>query len=375
MEIPFNRPLVGRQEVENIEQAIANLHLAGDGPFTESCQAMLEELTGSPAALLTHTCTAALELASLLMDLRPGDEVIMPSFTFVSTANAVALRGATPVFVDITEDTLCIDATRVEDAINESTRAVIVVHYAGVACDMEMLQRICTRHHLVLVEDAAHSIGATYRGRPLGTFGRYATLSFHETKNVICGEGGALLVNDETALDRAQVVWEKGTNRREFLRGEVEKYYWVDVGSSFAPSEITAAFLAGQLSRIEDINNRRLRIWNTYYEGTAPLESSGVVRRPVIPTYAEHNGHLFYLLVENIETRNRLLKYLNDHGVNAVFHYVPLHSAPAGQRAGRVCGAMTNTARAGESLIRLPLWPGLTDSEVGYVLDTLAAGL
>jgi len=357
--IAFNRPYMTGRETAYIEEAHRNKHLSGDGPFTHRCHRALETLTGSPHALLTHSCTAALEMAALLCDLQPGDEVIVPSYTFVSTANAFVLRGAVPVFVDIREDTLNIDERLLEAAITGRTRAVCIVHYAGVPCAMDEIMAIVERHGLVLVEDAAQAILSRYRGRHLGTFGALGALSFHETKNVISGEGGALLVNDPRLFARAEVVREKGTNRARFFRGEVDKYTWVEAGSSFLPGEITAAFLAAQLEEAAALTARRLAIWETYHAWAAAHERAGRVRRPVVPSDCEHNAHMYYLLLPDLDARTHFIAALRAAGVYAVFHYVPLHSSPAGRRFGRAHGDLAVTSAVAQRLVRLPLWLGL----------------
>ena len=372
--IAFNKPYMTGRELEYIRQAHANTHLSGDGPFTHRCHRELEALTGSPHALLTHSCTGALEMAALLCDLQPGDEVILPSFTFVSTANAFVLRGAVPVFVDIRADTLNLDERLIEAAITPRTRAICVVHYAGVACAMDEILAIAARHGLMVIEDAAQAIMSRYRGRHLGTLGALGALSFHETKNVISGEGGALLVNDPALFARAEVIREKGTNRSLFFRGETDKYTWIEPGSSYLPGEITAAFLAAQLEQAQALTARRLAIWDSYHAWAEPHERAGRVRRPVVPPECEHNAHMYYLLLPNLERRTRLIADLRGAGVYAVFHYVPLHSSPAGQRLGRTAGSLPVTDRAGDCLVRLPLWIGLEDV-LPQVLDAADVAL
>jgi dTDP-4-amino-4,6-dideoxygalactose transaminase len=357
--IPFNRPFMTGRELDYVRQAHANMHLSGDGPFTQRCHRALETLTGSPHALLTHSCTAALEMAALLADVGPGDEIIMPSYTFVSTANAFVLRGATPVFVDIRADTLNIDERLVEAAVTPRTRAICVVHYAGVACEMDAICAIAQRHGLLVIEDAAQAILSRYRGRPLGAIGELGALSFHETKNVVCGEGGALLVNAPTLFERAEIIREKGTNRSRFFRGQVDKYTWVEPGSSFLPGEITAAFLAAQLEHAEVLTARRLAIWDAYHAWAEPHERAGRVRRPVVPAECAHNAHMYYLLLPDLASRTRVIDSLRADGVHAVFHYVPLHSSPAGLRHARAEGELPVTERAGDCLLRLPMWVGL----------------
>ena len=372
--LPFNRPHVTGREFEHIREAIARAHLSGDGLFTRKCHEWLERRTGCRKALLTHSGTAALEMCALLADVKPGDEVIMPSFTFVSTANAFVLRGAVPVFVDVHPETLTIDERLVEAAITPRTRAVAAVHYAGVACDMDPLSAIAADRKLILVEDAAQALGSSYRGRALGTFGLAAT-SFHETKNVISGEGGALLVNDPELVARAEIIREKGTDRSRFIRGEVDKYTWVDIGSSFLPSELTAAFLWAQMEEADQILARRLEIWNWYYQRTEALERTGRIRRPIVPEYASHNAHMFYVLLNGRVARDGAIAALAAEGINAVFHYVPLHSSPAGRRLARVSGSMTHTDAAGDRLLRLPLWLGMNEADVDRVVAVLERSL
>lgn len=359
--IPFNRPYMTGRELWLIAQAHSNGHLSGDGIFTKRCHAWLEANTGASKALLTHSCTAALEMSALLLDLEPGDEVIMPSYTFVSTANAFVLRGAVPVFVDVREDTLNIDERLIEAAITPRTRAICVVHYAGVACEMDAILEIAARHGLKVIEDAAQAIMSTYRGRPLGTIGDLGALSFHETKNIISGEGGALLCRDEAFAERAEVIREKGTNRSRFFRGQVDKYTWVDAGSSFLPGEITAAFLAAQMDAAEEITARRLALWNRYHEWARPHEDKDSVRRPVVPAHCTHNAHMYYLLLPSLEARTRFIASLKERQVHTVFHYIPLHSSPAGQRFSRAHGELPVTGDISDRLVRLPLWLGLED--------------
>ena len=374
--IPFNKPYMTGKELGYISQAHANGHLAGDGPFTKKCQAWLERQTSSGKALLTHSCTAALELAAILADIRPGDEVIMPSYTFVSTANAFVLRGGVPVFVDIRPDTFNIDEAKIEAAITPRTKAVVPVHYAGVGCEMDRIMEIAARHRLLVIEDAAQGVMADYRGRPLGSIGHLAALSFHETKNIISGEGGALLVNDERFVERAEIVREKGTNRSRFFRGQVDKYTWMDLGSSYLPSELIAAFLWAQMEDAEDITARRLGLWHRYHEELAVLETEGRARRPVVPAHCRQNAHLYALLLPSLEARTAVLAHLRKSGVHAVFHYVPLHDSPAGEGFGRAHGSMETTTRVSEGLIRLPLWIGIEefmDEVIGAILAAVRA--
>lgn len=372
--IPFNRPFMTGKELPLISQAHANGHLSGDGPFTKQCHAWLRQRTGASTALLTHSCTAALEMAALLLDLKPGDEVIMPSFTFVSTANAFALRGAVPVFVDVRSDTLNIDESLIEAAITPRTRAICVVHYAGVACEMDMIVDIAQRRGLAVVEDAAQGIMSTYKGRALGTIGDLGAFSFHETKNVISGEGGALLCRDALYGERAEIIREKGTNRSRFFRGQVDKYTWVDVGSSYLPGEIIAAFLSAQLDDAEEITARRLAIWDRYHAWAAPHEADGTLRRPVIPEACEHNAHMFYLLLPSLEARARFIASMKARAVQTVFHYIPLHSSPAGEQLGRASGTLDVTNDISNRLVRLPLWLGL-ESLMDEVLDAAEASI
>jgi len=371
MKIPFNKPYMTGKELWYIAQAHANGHLAGDGQFTKQCSQWLEGRTGSNRALLTHSCTAALEMAAILADLKPGDEVIMPSYTFVSTANAFVLRGAVPVFVDIRPDTLNIDESKIEDAITEQTRAIVTVHYAGVGCEMDSIMDIARKHDLLVIEDAAQALMSSYKGRPLGSIGHMATLSFHETKNIISGEGGALLVNDPGLIERAEIIREKGTNRSQFFRGEVDKYTWVDIGSSYLPGELIAAFLWAQMEEAEAITRKRLDIWNTYHQWFDDNERSGNIRRPAVPTHCEHNAHMYYLLLPSLQSRTKFIKQLANVGINSVFHYIPLHSAPAGQRLGRSHGDLTNTTELANKLVRLPLWLGLDKHQAEVIRQIL----
>lgn len=370
-EVRFTKPHVTGRELDYIREAVEAGRLAGDGPFTRRCAAWLEAYAGAPKALLTHSGTAALEMAVILADVGPGDEVIMPSYTFVSTANAVVLRGGVPVFVDVRPDTFNLDEGLVEAAVTPRTKAVIPVHYAGVGAEMDPILDIARRRGLVVIEDAAQGLLARYRDRPLGGIAALAALSFHETKNVTAGEGGALIVNDPALVDRAEVVWEKGTDRRRFFRGEVDKYTWVDVGSSFLPGELTAAFLLAQLEAAEAVTAARTAIWDTYHEALAPLEAAGRLRRPMVPPHCVHNGHMYPVLMPDRDARDRALRALNASGYKAVFHYVPLHDAPAGRRYGRVAGPLSNTEAAGDRVLRLPLWVGLPEGAVAGVRDVL----
>ena len=367
--IPFNRPFITGDEFGYIREAIANLHLSGNGPFGRRCSAWLEERTGTPRVLMTHSCTAALEMTALLTRVRPGDEVIMPSFTFVTTATAFALPGAVPVFVDIRPDTLNLDERLVEAAITPATRAIVAVHYAGVGCEMDALRAIADRHSLLLIEDAAQALGGAYRGRPLGAIGDLGTLSFHETKNVTSGEGGALLVNDRELAPAAEIIQEKGTNRSAFFRGQVDKYTWVDIGSSYVLSDVAAAFLWAQLEHMDEITAQRRAVWSAYHERFEELERRELARRPIVPAHCEHNAHLYYLLLRDEPARARLIEVLGERGIASVFHYVPLHSSPAGSRLGRAAGPLPHTDDASERLLRLPLWAGMGEAEIDAVVD------
>ena len=373
-QVPFNRPHMTGKELWYIAQAHHNCVLSGDGPFTARCEQWLMDTVGSKRALLTHSCTAALEIAALLLDLAPGDEVIMPSYTFVSTANAFVVRGAVPVFVDIRPDTLNIDESLIEGAITARTKAIVVVHYAGVGCDMDAIMEIAERHGLPVVEDAAQGVLSSYRGRSLGSIGHLAAFSFHETKNITSGEGGALLINNEQFTARAEILREKGTNRKQFMEGLVDKYTWVDLGSSYLPGEIIAAFLMAQMEEAVAITEARLAYWANYHAAFEELEAQGVCRRPVVPADCEHNAHMYYLLLSGHEGRNRVLADLHRVGIGAVFHYVPLHLAPAGRRFGRVHGTLTNTEQLSSALMRLPLFIGL-GADQSHVIDHVIASI
>lgn len=362
--IPYNKPYMTGKELWYVSQAHNSGRLAGDGKFTESCRLWLEQNIGCKKALMTHSCTGALEMAAILLDAQPGDEVIMPSYTFVSTANAFVLKDLVPVFVDIREDTLNLDESLVEKAITSKTRAIVPIHYAGVGSEMSALVEIASAHNLMLIEDAAQGIFSSYQGQPLGSFGELATLSFHETKNIISGEGGALLINDEKLIERAEIIREKGTNRSQFFRGEVDKYTWVDVGSSYLCGELICAFLFAQLEEAIKITEERLKIWNTYHSAFESLESAGKFRRPVIPDYCSHNGHIYYLIFNSLEERTRFIKFLSERNIKAVFHYVPLHNSPAGKKYARTSGNLPNTEHLSECLVRLPMWMGLDSKPV-----------
>ena len=371
MTIPFNKPYMTGKELWYISQAHASGHLAGDGQFTRKCSGWLEQRTGSKRALLTHSCTGALEMAAMLAGVAPGDEIIMPSFTFVSTANAFVLRGATPVFVDIRPDTLNIDETKIEAAITPRTKVILPVHYAGVGCEMDVIMEIAGRHKLLVIEDAAQGIMSAYKGRPLGSIGHMAALSFHETKNIIAGEGGALLINDPRFVERAEVIREKGTNRSQFFRGQVDKYTWTDFGSSYLPSELISAFLWAQMEEADSITKRRLAIWDTYHGFFAQAERSNKIRRPVVPVGCTHNAHMYYLLLPDLERRTRFINTLKAADIGSVFHYVPLHSSPFGQQAARSHGQMTRTDDLSDRLVRLPLWLGLEEVQADVIQKIL----
>ncbi len=373
--IPFNWPHMTGKELYYIAEAHFQGRLAGDGPFTQRCHTWLEQRSGCAKALLTHSCTAALELSALLLDLEPGDEVIMPSYTFVSTANAFVLRGAVPVFVDVREDTLNLDETLIEAAITPRTKAIAPVHYAGVGCEMDVIMAIAQTHKLKVIEDAAQGMMATYKGRALGSIGHLGAYSFHETKNVISGEGGCLLVNDPEFSQRAEIIREKGTDRSRFFRGEVDKYTWQEVGSSFLPGELIAAFLWAQLEEADQITAKRLATWQYYHKNLAQLEAEGMIRRPIIPPDCQHNAHMYYILLAPEIERQLILETFKQNGIWAVFHYVPLHNSPAGQRYGRFQAPLTVTESIANRLIRLPLWVGLTPAQQTHVIEVLHQAL
>jgi dTDP-4-amino-4,6-dideoxygalactose transaminase len=373
--IPFNRPFLAGKELENIAKAVNSGHIAGNGMFTRKCQEFLEKKFGCPKVLMTNSCTAALEMAAMLCDVRPGDEVILPSFTFVSTANAFVLRGGRPVFVDIRADTLNLDESLIARAVTRKTKVICPVHYAGVGCAMDAVMKLAGRHGLRVVEDAALAFGATYKGRPLGTFGCLGTLSFHETKHVISGEGGALLINDAALRERAEIIWEKGTDRSKFLRGEVDKYSWVDVGSSFLPPELVTAFLFAQLQKAGAINAARLKAWRHYYECLEDLHERGALRLPVVPPECGHNGHLFYVLMNSENDRDRLIGHLKDSGIHAVFHYVPLHLSAMGRKMGYRAGDLPVTEELSSRLVRLPLFHSITRTQQTAVVKAVRSFL
>jgi dTDP-4-amino-4,6-dideoxygalactose transaminase len=374
MRIPFNKPYMAGKELRYITEAHAKGRLSGDGDFTRLCNRWLEKSTGSKKALLTHSCTAALEMAAILTGVGPGDEVIMPSYTFVSTANSFVLRGGVPVFVDIREDTLNLDEKKLEEAITANTKVIVPVHYAGVPCNMDPIMDIARQHELMVVEDAAQGILSSYNGKPLGGIGDIGTLSFHETKNIISGEGGAILLNSETYAARAEIIREKGTNRKAYFRGEVDKYSWVDIGSSYLPSDLIAAYLWAQIEEADAITNRRIRLWNSYHEALASLEQSGHLRRPIIPDGCMHNAHMYYILLPDQEIRSALISYLKSKNIHAVFHYVPLHESKMGQIQGRISGDLSLTSELAGRVLRLPLWLGV-EEHLEHIIEEIYCGL
>lgn len=369
--IPFNRPFLVGKEFEYIQQAISRIQISGNGYFTRQCQAWLEEQLGCRKALLTHSCTAALEMAAILLDIQPGDEFIVPSFTFVSTANAFVLRGGRPVFIDIRPDTLNLDETQLEQFITPRTRAIVVVHYAGVGCEMDVILEIARRYGIAVVEDNAHGLFGKYHGKYLGTFGCMATQSFHETKNITCGEGGALLINVPQYIDRAEIVWEKGTNRNRFFRGQVDKYTWVDIGSSYLPSDILAAFLYAQLEAREQVQAKRKKIWYYYYDHLQNLADEHGVRLPIIPTSCEQPYHMFYLIVPSLEQRQHLIAHLRSRSMVSVFHYLPLHLSEMGRKFGGKKGDCRITEDVSDRLLRLPFYNDLTEEEQAKVVAAI----
>ncbi len=365
--IVFNVPPFTGKEMEYISQAVENQKICGDGEFTKKCNQWIEERTGTGKCLLTTSCTHALELAVLLAGIGPGDEVIMPAYTFVSTADAFVLRGATPVFVDIRPDTMNIDEKKIEDAITERTKVIAPVHYAGVGCEMDTIMDIAKRHDLMVIEDAAQGIMSTYKGQALGTIGDFGAFSFHETKNYSMGEGGALLIRDRKYVEEAEILREKGTNRSKFFRGQIDKYTWVNYGSSYLPSDMNAAYLYAQLEMADEINEHRLALWNQYYEELLPLKERGILELPTIPEGCVHNAHMFYIKAKDLEERTELISYLKENGILAVFHYIPLHTAPAGRQFGRFHGEDVYTTKESERLCRLPMFYKLTAEEVSYI--------
>ncbi|MBQ9991327.1 MAG: dTDP-4-amino-4,6-dideoxygalactose transaminase [Lachnospiraceae bacterium] len=369
--INFNVPPFTGKEIEYIREAVEAQKICGDGQFTARCNRWLEERTGTKRALLTTSCTHATEMAALLVKVKPGDEVIMPSYTFVSTADAFVLRGAVPVFVDIRPDTMNLDEKKIEAAITERTAGIVPVHYAGVACEMDTIMELAAKHGLWVIEDAAQGIMSTYKGKALGTFGEFGCFSFHETKNYSMGEGGALLIREEKDIEEAEILREKGTNRSKFHRGQIDKYTWVNQGSSYLPSDMNAAYLWAQLEMAEEINSARLSLWNNYYERLLPLKEAGYLELPVIPESCVHNAHMFYLKVKDIEERTALIEKLKEKGIMAVFHYIPLHSAPAGLKFGRFHGEDVYTTRESERLLRLPMYYGLKGEQVEEICDAV----
>lgn len=369
--ISFNVPPYIGKEYKYIKQAIDSRKICGDGQFTKKCNEKFEEITGAKKVLMTTSGTSALEMAALLADIKPGDEVIMPSYTFVSTANAFVLRGATIVFVDIRPDTMNIDENLIEDAITEKTKAIVPVHYGGVACEMDTICDVAKRHNLVVVEDAAQGVMSFYKGRALGSIGDFGCYSFHETKNYSMGEGGAVLVNHEKNVERAEIIREKGTNRTKFFRGQVDKYTWIDLGSSYLQSELNCAYLYAQIENPDIINNDRLQSWNTYYELLTPLKEKGCIDLPVVPEGCVHNAHMFYIKTKDLEERSKLIAFLKENGIGAVFHYIPLHSSPAGQQFGRFHGEDKYTTKESERLLRLPMYYGLEKKDIEYVVSKI----
>lgn len=369
--ISFNVPPYVGKEKEYVSQAIDNHKICGDGEFTKKCSKWIEEKTGTEKALLTTSCTHATEMAALLCDIQPGDEIIMPSYTFVSTADAFVLRGAKVVFVDIRPDTMNIDEKKIEAAITKKTKAIVPVHYAGVSCEMDTIMDIARRHNLCVIEDAAQGVMSRYKGKALGTIGDFGCYSFHETKNYSMGEGGALLIKNADMIESAEILREKGTNRSKFFRGQIDKYTWVNYGSSYLPSELNAAYLWAELEEADKVNENRLASWNHYYEGLSELSEQGKIDLPVVPEGCEHNAHMFYIKAKDLEERTRLISFMKEQGVGCVFHYIPLHSAPAGRKFGRFYGEDVYTTRESERLMRLPMYYGLETEQIDYVIDKI----
>ena len=369
--IYFNNPPFVGNELEYVRQAIDNQKICGDGPFTKKCSQWIESKTGTSKALLTTSCTHATEMAALLLDIKPGDEVIMPSYTFVSTADAFVLRGAKAVFVDIRPDTMNIDENLIENAITERTKAIVPVHYAGVSCEMDKIMEIALKYNLKIVEDAAQGILSTYKGKMLGTIGDFGCYSFHETKNYSMGEGGALLIRDPDYIEKAEIVREKGTNRSKFFRGQIDKYTWVDAGSSYLPSDLNAAYLWAQLEQADKIFDNRMKTWKLYYELLLDLQEQGVISLPVVPENCTHNAHMFYIKTKDLDERTRLIDFLKEQGILAVFHYIPLHTAPAGRKFGAFCGEDRYTTKESERLVRLPMYYGLEEEKVVYIVNKI----
>lgn len=369
--IPFNKPLIVGKEQEYLAQVFSSIKFCGDGSYTKKCNDWFVKKTGTKKALLTTSCTHAIEMAAILSNIKEGDEVIMSSFTFVSTANAFVLRGAKIVFIDIRPDTQNIDEDLIESAITSKTKAIVPVHYAGIACEMDKIMELAKKHNLFVIEDAAQGVMSTYKNKPLGTIGHFGCYSFHETKNYHCGEGGAILINEEKYAERAEIIREKGTNRSKFFRGQVDKYSWVDMGSSYLPSELNAAFLYAQLENADDINNKRLSIWNQYFQLLKPMQERGLLELPFIPKHCTHNAHMFYIKVKNIVERQHLIDFLKVNEINTVFHYIPLHSAEAGLKFGRFHGSDTFTTKESERLLRLPFFYDLKNEEIEYVCSKI----
>lgn len=369
--IPFNKPHLTRKEMGYISHAHSLGQLSGDGYYTQKCHQWLEKNLDTKRAFLTNSCTSAMEMMAILLNINSGDEVIMPSFTFSSTANAVVLRGGTPVFIDIRLDTLNINENLIEGAITAKTKAIFVVHYAGVGCEMDQIKKIAKKHNLFVLEDAAQALLAKYKGKYLGTLGDMGAFSFHETKNIISGEGGALLVNNTNFIERAEIIREKGTNRDKFFRRQVDKYTWVDIGSSYLPGEMVAAFLMAQLELAKEITKKRLKIWNTYHKAFEQLEKLGYLRRPIVPKNTEHNGHIYYVLLSNVQTRDKFIDFLGQRDILAIFHYIPLHSSPAAKKYGRFVGNMKVTNKTSDTLLRLPLFFDMTDNELEYIIKSV----
>lgn len=369
--INFNVPPCADKAMDYIKECVENQKICGDGAYTRRCNEWIEEKTGTAKCLLTTSCTHATEMAALLAEIKEGDEIIMPAYTFVSTADAFVLRGAVPVFVDIRPDTMNIDETLIEDAITDRTRAIVPVHYAGVACEMDTIMSIAAKHNLIVIEDAAQGIMSTYKGKALGTFGDFGCFSFHETKNYSMGEGGALLIRDERNIESAEVIREKGTNRSKYYRGQIDKYTWVNYGSSYLPSDMNAAYLYAQLEMADEMNDARIACWNRYYENLLPLAESERLELPVVPKECVHNAHMFFIKAKDIEERTALIAYLKENGILSVFHYIPLHTAPAGKRFGRFHGVDRYTTKESERLARLPMYYGLTLEQVDFICKVI----
>lgn len=369
--IPFNRPWQSGLEKKYLLNALEISHLSGDDKYSFKCSEYLQKELKTKKALITHSCTAALEMTALLAEIKEGDEVIMPSYTFVSTANAFALRGATPVFIDIDSKTLNLDITKIEPAITKKTKIIVPVHYAGVGCDMDEITKIAKNHNLLIVEDAAQAYGAKYKNQYLGTIGDLGTLSFHATKNIISGEGGSLLVNNKKFIDKAEIIREKGTNRKKFLKGQVDKYTWESLGSSYLPSELTNSFLLAQLESSYYIQKQRMSIWNYYYEATAQLEAKGFVRRPFVPSFCDHNAHMFYLILREDINRDKIISEFKKNGIILTFHYIPLHTSPGGLKYGKYIEELKNTDNLHQRIIRLPIWIGLSNKDLDKIVDLL----